>query len=246
MMKKILRRSKNKKTAPTQAMSNNDSTRQVLKSTYSISHSFLSISIYIFPGILLVLVLQLVSQNNLTDDNLVKSRSSIVADSDETSAILSTEASSTSATPTTTKPKTLLELKSFISTQYSCNKTCPYTGTIPPTFESRQILGPLQKSFSKHKKWGSNNHNGNYLAELKVFRNHSTMATEEEEQLLKEGLEYVDKFWVDFEKKESERDEEVKKSCISYGDLVEVFGLGFGFINFFTESMLFHTNNSDT
>ena len=127
MMKKILRRSKNKKTAPTQAMSNNDSTRQVLKSTYSISHSFLSISIYIFPGILLVLVLQLVSQNNLTDDNLVKSRSSIVADSDETSAILSTEASSTSATPTTTKPKTLLELKSFISTQYSCNKTCPYT-----------------------------------------------------------------------------------------------------------------------
>ena len=80
------------------------------------------------------------------------------------------------------------------------------------------------------------------------------MATEEEEQLLKEGLEYVDKFWEEFEKKESERDEEVKKSCISYGDLVEVFGLGFGFIInfeiflqkacFFTLTILTHNHGS--
>ena len=95
------------------------------------------------------------------------------------------------------KSYSLRELKTRLKSYEKCptDKICPYSGKNIPKFDERQVLNPIGPSYSMHKHWGSNNHNGNYLSERKVFHDNVTEA--EEKILLEEGEEYVEKFWED-------------------------------------------------
>ena len=95
------------------------------------------------------------------------------------------------------KSYSLRELKTRLKSYEKCptDRICPYSGKNIPKFDERQVLNPIGPSYSMHKHWGSNNHNGNYLSERKVF--HDNVTEVEERSLLEEGEEYVEKFWED-------------------------------------------------
>ena len=86
----------------------------------------------------------------------------------------------------------------------NCTKKCTRSNkairmeTIP--YRYRPSLPKLRKSFSDHKRLGGNRKSGEYLADLKIFKNYRTMNKSLENFLLEEARIYVEEFWGDFEK----------------------------------------------
>lgn len=90
----------------------------------------------------------------------------------------------------------LNEFKRQLQSTYKCSKFC-LTENKVPAMDSRPALQKLNPAPGLHKNWGSNRHTGDYLAACKIFN--QTYSLEEENQLLQEAENYVEKYWENFQ-----------------------------------------------